>query len=139
MRSKSFSVGSMAVAIVALAVFGTATRAATQTETVLYSFLGGNDGWAPLGNLASDAAGNLYGTTEEGGVFGDGDVFELMPNSSGGWTETVLYTFTGGNDGRYPNGGVILDSAGNLYGTTARAGQNGDGTVFELSPASGGG
>src|ERR1700719_2716493 len=124
MRSRKLSVGLTAVAFFVLAVFGTATRVEAQTETVLYSFLGGNDGWAPLGNLASDAAGNLYGTTEEGGAFSDGDVFELTPNSSGGWTETVLYTFTGGNDGRYATGGVILDSAGNLYGTTARAGQN---------------
>lgn len=109
------------------------------TETVLYSFTARNDGFAPLGGLASDAAGDLYGTTEGGGAYDDGTVFKLTPNSGGGWTESVLYTFTGGDDGRYPAGGVIVDVAGNLFGTTAEAGAHSDGTVFELTPASGGG
>jgi len=112
---------------------------AKATETVLYSFAGGNDGAFPAGILASDAAGNLYGVTEVGGSSGAGTVFQLSPGSTGGWTESVIYTFTGGADGRYPTGGLTIDTAGNLYGTTAEAGANGLGTVFELSPSSGGG
>ena len=108
------------------------------TETVLYEFRGDPDGSYPgYGNLVFDAAGNLYGTTEQGGAFGYGVVFELSPGS-GGWTEFVIYSFTGFNDGRTPYGGLTIDNAGNLYGTTTRGGQYGAGTVFELTPGNGG-
>jgi uncharacterized repeat protein (TIGR03803 family) len=107
-------------------------------ETVLYSFTGGSDGKNPYGGVIFDGAGNLYGTTVSGGSGGvcSGDgcgvVFELT-NSGGSWTETVLYNFTGGNDGSGPGGGVVFDKAGNLYGTTPDGGQFSDGVVYELS------
>ena len=139
MRSRNFPVGTIMVALVGLGVFGIGARAAAQTETVLYSFLGGNDGQNPSGAIASDAAGNLYGATVNGGAYGQGTVFELVRNSSGGWTESVLYTFTAGADGREPEGGVVVDASGNVYGTTSLASTYNDGTVWELTPASGGG
>lgn len=106
-------------------------------ESVLYSFTGGVDGLLPFySSLIFDSAGNLYGTTVWGGVNGYGVVFELSP-VGGTWTETVLYSFAGGTDGRYPVGGVIMDAAGNLYGTTQDGGTSGFGTVFELIPSGG--
>jgi uncharacterized repeat protein (TIGR03803 family) len=121
-------------------------------ETVLYTFQGGSDGGNPNGNLIFDSSGNLYGVTEFGGGgscstnggTGCGTVFELSPNGSGGWTETILYSFQGGNDGEGPSSGLIFDQAGNLYGTTTGGGGNvncaiGCGTVFELSPNGSGG
>jgi uncharacterized repeat protein (TIGR03803 family) len=114
-----------------------------QTESVLYTFTDSADGGLPFGNLIFDSAGNLYGTTDAGGVpsgsGGYGVVFELSPISGGGWSETVLYAFTGDADGQNPFGGVVFDGAGNLYGTTNFGGTHNLGTVFELSPASSGG
>jgi uncharacterized repeat protein (TIGR03803 family) len=119
------------------------------TETVLYSFGAFGDGVSPYAGLIFDAAGNLYGTTYGGGAYqcslgaGCGTVFELSPNGTGGWTETVLHSFGNGTDGAIPSAGLIFDAAGNLYGTTAYGGDyggyNGDGTVFELSPNGSGG
>lgn len=112
-----------------------------QTETALYNFIGGTNG--SVSGLTSDGAGNFYGTTFGGGVYGSGTVFELSPNGSGGWNETVLYNFTGGADGSSPESPVIMDSAGNIYGTTIYGGAPGCytgascGVVFELSPAGG--
>jgi uncharacterized repeat protein (TIGR03803 family) len=110
------------------------------TETVIYKFNDGSSGYAPLGSLVFDSAGNLYGTAIIGGASGSfGTVFELSPNSSGVWNETVLYTFQGGNDGEFPDSGVIFDNAGNLYGTVSSGGPNlGQGYVFKLSPNSSG-
>jgi uncharacterized repeat protein (TIGR03803 family) len=96
--------------------------------------------------LITDSAGNRYGTTGAGGSYDGGAVFELSPNGSGGWTEKLLYSFkTFGGDGTSPSyGNLILDSHGNLYGTTtggggsANCGPYGCGTVFELSPGQGG-
>jgi uncharacterized repeat protein (TIGR03803 family) len=109
------------------------------TETVLYSFGNGNDGVGPTGSLIMDAAGNLYGTTNGGGIHGVGTVFELSPSQDGGWEETVLYSFDSINDGFDPSGGLIMDAAGNLYGATSNGGTYAEGTVFELSPSQGGG
>jgi len=123
-------------------------------ETVLFHFGGGNlsGGAVPLGRLAIDQAGNLYGTATQGGNTsgvcadrfsgGCGIVFELSPSSSGLWTGTVLYTFTGGADGAYSQTGLTFDAAGNLYGTASGGGNSGCsqalnygcGVVFELSP-----
>src|ERR1700704_4074341 len=98
------------------------------TEKVLHNFnINGKDGFYPYAGLIFDAAGNLYGTTGYGGTgvcisvmpTGCGTVFELKPKAGGGWTEMVLHSFAGGSDGDLPQGGVILDPAGNLYGTTA--------------------
>lgn len=109
-------------------------------DTVLYSFSCGADGCGPNGNLARDSQGNLYGTTTGGGAC-CGTVFELTPVQGGGWTESVLYAFTGGTDGGIPYSGVIIDASGNLYGTTyqggtgsnCQGGQSGCGTVFKLT------
>src|SRR5215468_7698755 len=81
------------------------------TEGVLYSFTGGSDGGTPYSALTFDTKGNLYGTTSVGGTYGYGTVFQLTP-SGGGWTETVIYSFTGGSDGANPWYGVIFDAAG---------------------------
>jgi uncharacterized repeat protein (TIGR03803 family) len=108
------------------------------TETVLHSF-NSNDGNNPAGTLIFDAAGNLYGTTAQGGAHGGGEVFELSPASGGVWTASILHAFGNGHDASYPLAGLVFDSAGNLYGTTMAGGEYGLGTVFELSPAVGGG
>ena len=116
------------------------------TDTVIYSFTGGSDGGTPWTSVTFDAAGNLYGTTVNGGNFGFGVVFELLPNSSGSWTESVLHHFTNGADGGTPFGTLLFDASGNLYGTTEGGGDpscnsswpNGCGIVFRLSPTSGG-
>ncbi len=107
-------------------------------QTVLYDFTNGSDGGSPgYGNLVFDKAGNLYGTTTTGGTYGQGTVFKLTP-SSGGWTESVIYSFSGFDDGGSPQAGVIFDNAGNLYGTTSGGGQYSDGTVYELMPSGSG-
>jgi uncharacterized repeat protein (TIGR03803 family) len=98
-------------------------------ETVLYSFTGGADGRNPYGGVIRDSAGNLYGTTVEGGTANSGVVYKLDTTGH----ETVLYSFTGGPDGGGPSG-VIRDSAGNLYGT-ASGGTAGQGVVYELDTA----
>jgi uncharacterized repeat protein (TIGR03803 family) len=80
--------------------------------------------------MIRDSAGNLYGTTADGGPAGRGVVYKLDPAG----IETVLYSFTGGADGSQPQAGVIRDSAGSLYGTTSYGGKNSGGVVFELKP-----
>jgi len=121
----------MAVAIVVFGVAVTGGQSAqAQTYNVLYSFTGGGDGAYPFAPLVLDAAGNLYGTTEYGGSYQYGAVFKL--DSSG--TETVLYSFnvSGTGDGELPFAGLVLDVAGNLYGTTQFGGTFGSGTVFKV-------
>jgi uncharacterized repeat protein (TIGR03803 family) len=128
------------------------TKGGQWTYASLYSFKSGKDGYLPLGNLVFDGAGNLYGATYFGGGKGTtcnpdyqycGTVFELSPpkTKGGKWTEKVLHSFAGGTDGANPNGGLILDSKGDVYGTTYIGGYNcphnsnqGCGTVFELKP-----
>ena len=90
--------------------------------TVLYHFTGSPpDGRNPLGDLAFDNAGNIYGKTFRGGSSRDGSVYKLAP-SDGGWTESILYSFLGGNDGSNPGSGLTFDSVGNLYGTALGGG-----------------
>ena len=172
--------------------------AAAQHETVIYTFGSSqSDGFLPTGGLVADGAGNLYGTTDDGGgsgngtvyeltppvppstdwvesvlhrfgangdgetlgavtlvfdsfgnlygttIFGGGSincrggcgtVFELTPSVGGVWNETVIYSFTGSTDGAAPEAGVVIDGAGNLFGTTSAGGASGAGTAFELSP-----
>jgi uncharacterized repeat protein (TIGR03803 family) len=120
----------------------------TWSETVLHDFGNGADGRNPLSGMIRDVAGNLYGTTFTGGTSGTacfagcGTVFELTPGNNGGWTENVLYSFCSQAacaDGNSVSAGLVLDKAGNLYGTTAfGGGTDGDGVVFELSPKGGG-
>lgn len=103
-------------------------------ETVLHAFTGQPDGAYPqAGDVAVDAAGNVYGSTEGGGDFDDGTVFKV--DASG--NEVVLHSFTGGTDGARPFGGVVLDAAGNVYGTTSAGGDLacstvGCGVVFRI-------
>lgn len=131
------------------------------TQTALHAFLGNGsgDGAEPGGGLIIDSSGNLYGTTSEGGTgncvverafrpspnLGCGTVYEMTPpqTKGGSWTETVLYSFQGNNDGAFPVDGLVFDNAGNLYGATLYGGGYGScdepyyqycGTVFELSP-----
>ncbi len=104
------------------------------SESVLYAFTGESDGENPFGGVVFDTAGNLYGTTNFGGTDNLGTVFELSPVSGGGWTHKVLYSFAGGHDALYPNGGLAIDATGNLYGTSYNGGASGLGTVFEVSP-----
>lgn len=108
-------------------------------EKVLYSFQGGTDGAEPDGPPVFDLNGNLYGTTFYGGAYGFGTVFELSPNAQGGWTESVLYSFTGGTDGQYPVAGLVFDDRGSLFGTTYGSNTGNCppkcGSVFELSPS----
>jgi uncharacterized repeat protein (TIGR03803 family) len=105
-------------------------------EKVLYSFVGQPDAGNPVGRLLLDAKGNLYGTTSFGGTFGVGAVFELSASGK----ESVLYSFTGGTDGASPFDGLVMDAAGNLYGTTEIGGNFGNscpegcGVVFKVVP-----
>lgn len=123
-------------------VFQLTPSAGSWTQSVPHAFLGGKtDGSAPFVGLVADSAGNLYGTTGDGGSTtqpGYGVIFKLSPNGTGGWTETVLHRFTGGKDGANPYGNLIFDSAGNLYGTAHGGGiatcGGGCGVAFELSP-----
>ena len=125
-------------------ILSLATAASAEwKEKVLYSFQGGsNDGSVPAGGVVFDKAGNLYGATSDGGM-----VYQLAPPAKpgGAWAETVLYVFQGNSqgDGATPEGGLVIDSAGNLYGATAYGGTGncvllgssvGCGTVYELSP-----
>ena len=106
------------------------------TESVLYNFLAdGNDGTEPFANVIFDAAGNLYGTTYAGGVYGGGAVFQLTASSTG-WTENILYNQFNFPGGIRPWSGLAFDAAGNLFGTTSRGqpDQTG-GTAFKLAPA----
>ena len=96
---------------------------------VLHSFTNGNDGSDPYGSVTLDSSGNMYGTASNGGAIGAGTLWEY--SASGIFS--VLHTFTQGNGGGYPYGSVTLDGSGNMYGTTAVAGTNGSGTVWEYS------
>jgi uncharacterized repeat protein (TIGR03803 family) len=106
---------------------------AASSGKIIYSFAGGADGAYPYSDLIVDAAGNLYGTTKQGGTVDGGTVFELT-RTKDGWKHQVLYSFLGGpNDGAGPIAGLVFDSAGNLYGTTAGGGSSSSGTVFKLA------
>jgi uncharacterized repeat protein (TIGR03803 family) len=101
-------------------------------EVQLYQFTGGNDGWFPMAGLSFDQAGHLYGTTEDGGYYGEGVVFKLA-HSKSGWKEIVRHPFAK-HPGGYSYAGVIVDAAGNLYGTTRTNNLTTFGTVFEITP-----
>jgi uncharacterized repeat protein (TIGR03803 family) len=109
---------------------------AATTPTLLHTFTGGNDGSYPDSNLVEDASGNLYGTTQIGGANGWGTIFELSPTEHGDWRFSLLYTFTGGNDGGNPLGSLTFDHSGNAYATVSSGGINGFGAIIELSPSS---
>ncbi len=129
-----------------------AQKGGAWTETVLYSFPTAKQGYLPNGDLVFDSAGNLYGATMFGGGHGTtcnsfyqycGAIFELSPpkTKSGKWTEKVLHGFKSGSDGASPNGDLVLDTKGSIYGTTYEGGFHcphdsgqGCGTVFKLNP-----
>ncbi len=129
-----------------------AQKGGAWTETILYSFPTAKQGYLPQGNLVFDSAGNLYGATEFGGGYGTtcdpyykycGAVFELSPpkTKGGKWAEKTLHGFRSGTDGANPNGGLVLDSKGRIYGTSrsggdlqGECGPGGCGTVFRLTP-----
>jgi uncharacterized repeat protein (TIGR03803 family) len=143
---------SLGLLLVATSIFGTATCAGAQSERVLHSFNSSvypQGGYEPSSGLAIDTAGNLYGVTQSGGtgsntlcysgdVEGCGVVFEVSPKHGGGWSERVLHNFGNGNDGYFTQSSLILDTEGDLYGTTMHGGTHGCGTVFELIPEAGG-
>src|ERR1700691_2091764 len=107
-------------------------RAQAQTFKVIHSFTGGSDGGNPLDGFIADSAGNLYGTTNAGGASGYGVVFKITKSG----VQSVLYSFVGGTDGEFPEGGLIRDKVGNLYGTTtAGGGVENSGIVFVVSAA----
>jgi len=134
---------SIALGFLAIALFPLGALCAPKYK-VLHAFVSKGQGWAPYAGVVFDGQGNLYGAAAAGGAYGYGTVYELMPTSHGKWSETVLYNFCPGgwpcSDGADPNGGVILDESANLYGTTVEGGTGtyGSGTIFELSPGSGG-
>lgn len=149
-RNAPFALRCIATGIVVFAaiVVGLWPQAAhaQYTDTTIYSFCslsGCTDGANPEGALVADSQGNLYGTTLVGGAYDLGTVYELTPNRSGTWTNTILYSFCPQGppcaDGDGPQTGVIRDANGNLYGTTLTGGSRfNEGTVFELSPPQGG-
>jgi len=146
MRNERALIGIRSLLLLAVVAWPfTGAWAGTPQEQVLYRFAGGSDGAQPNNGLIADSAGNLYGTTSEGGGAGCGGIgcgiaFELSPQQGGGWTETILHIFKGGKDGAVPDAPLVADAAGNLYGTTSEGGSDtcglasGCGAVFELSP-----
>jgi hypothetical protein len=117
---------------------------AAWVESILMNFPGSEGLGTPDSSVTLDSAGNLYGTTEFGGDYGSGSAFELTKSGSV-WNETVLHSFSGGSDGGYPNGGLVFDKSGKLYGTASFGGSGNSGTycplwcgvVFELSSENG--
>src|SRR6202142_4776936 len=138
--------GGLTLAVLSTLLLAAFPRAHAQAETVLYNFCSQPncvDGANPASSLMPDGAGNFYGTTQLGGANMYGTVYELSPNGSGGYNESVLYSFCSlqkCTDGSYPYSYVTSDGHGNLYGTTYFGGlyasgpYSGYGLVFELSP-----
>src|ERR1051325_6271753 len=120
----------------AVALITTATWAASTTK-LIYSFAGGADGEYLDTELVRDSAGNLYGSSVQGGLYGGGTVFQVTPAG----VHTVLYNFTGGADGGEPYKGVTLDAQGNLYGTAVTGGsgscEGGCGVAYKLTNSGG--
>jgi hypothetical protein len=101
-------------------------------ETILYDF---NDGLFPESGLIFDSAGNLYGTTYEGGTVSCGVVIKLLPASNGTWSEETVYNFfkNSTDDGCTPSGNIVFDASGSLFGTTQQGGLYGSGTMWEIT------
>jgi len=145
MNYKKFAAAGSAALMIVIAVtlvFVPGAGAQTKYKT-LHRFTEGKSGWEISARLIFDQAGNLYGTTVQGGNLnycnriGCGVVFKLTPNADGSWTESVLHSFNG-KDGADPYVGLVLDQAGSLYGTTSGGGADGAGVVFKLTPNAGG-
>lgn len=147
---KKFSAIASFLLTLGIAYTNASAQSNASKEEVLVNFnTTGFSGDFPSGDLISDAAGNLYGVTSGGGIKGNGTVFEVSPAGNGKWTTKSLYRFQPNDtDGNTPVGGLVMDSAGNLYGTTSTGGSQWCtddwddlkcGTVFELSPNGSGG
>jgi uncharacterized repeat protein (TIGR03803 family) len=130
MRAESKSIRGLFASVLLFGIMVlSAVTAPAQTFSVIHNFTGGSDGSDPLAGFIMDVAGNLYGTASSGGRSGAGVVFKLTTSGQ----ETVLYNFTGGADGANPQASLVLDKAGNLYGTTYAGGVSNAGTVFQVS------
>jgi uncharacterized repeat protein (TIGR03803 family) len=123
--------GCVFLIVAALTVLSGVAWATTRYQT-LHRF-NHRDGDLVFAGLIFDGAGNLFGTTMEGGDFNDGVVFKLTPNADGSWTYSELYSFTGGMDGAVPFSGVVMDGVGNLYGAASGGGAHKGGVIFKLS------
>jgi uncharacterized repeat protein (TIGR03803 family) len=132
----SFAARVVVVFVIAVTAVMAQGAASAIKYKVLHRFTNGADGGFPRASMIFDSTGGLYGTTEAGGVYNFGTVFKLTANEDGRWTESVLHSFNGdGKDGVFPVAGLILDHAGDVYGTTTFGGSYGYGTVFQLSPS----
>ncbi len=119
-------------------VFMLAPSGSGWTESIIYSFQDGTDAAGPGSGLVFDKAGNLYGTSPDGGANAVGTVYELSPTQNGVWKEQVIHNFTGGADGSTGSLGLLLvDGAGNLYGVTELGGANSAGTIYKLTKSAG--
>jgi len=137
MKRSDFALLSFLTILFTFLMFGSSAFANDSTGQVLHRFQG-TDGSNPHGNLIPGPAGTLYGTTEYGGVSFYGTVFQLVPPAQvyEPWRLITLYSFRNDNDGARPTDGLILDSKGNLYGTTSDSDAGGYGEIFQLSPPS---
>ncbi|HTS71810.1 MAG TPA: choice-of-anchor tandem repeat GloVer-containing protein [Terriglobia bacterium] len=131
-QNRNWLGSALALAIAFMLTSAATQPAQAQTFNVINTFTGGGDGANPFAGVTLDQAGNLYGTTFQGGQYGIGTVYELRHKGSG-WTLNALYTFNG-TDGANPQARVIFGSNGTLYGTTQSGGARGNGTVFNLRP-----
>src|ERR1700747_90218 len=122
---------SLRLALAVAGLFASLFVTTSLAQNILYSF-DGPHGASPRGSLVFDNAGNLFGTTFGGGSTNKGVLFELSPIGGGNWSETVHHNFGVGADGATPYSGLVIDSAGNLYGTTTAGGTFGMGTVFKI-------
>ena len=139
MNYKKFLGATSAALLIVIAIFMLTPGAWAQSKyKTLYKFKGGKDGNGAFAGLIFDLAGNLYGTTVYGGANNAGTVFELTPTSTGGWTQSVLYSFDCADGCNPQSESLIFDGAGNLYGMTPGGGLYGRGVVFELTPTSSG-
>ncbi|MGA2694976.1 MAG: choice-of-anchor tandem repeat GloVer-containing protein [Terriglobales bacterium] len=131
----------LAMILLSAASASAVTETLAVTETTINTFSGTN-GLFPTSGLIFDASGNAYGTTENGGDNFYGSIYQLTPIRGGGYSQSVLYSFTNGADGAYPSGPLAMDGSGNLYGTATGAGStacnNGCGTVFKITPSKSG-
>jgi uncharacterized repeat protein (TIGR03803 family) len=132
-RESRSSTGKLVLALASAIglVAAAASCAQAQTLNVVHNFTGGSDGADPVDGFTMSATGTLYGTASSGGDSGYGVVFKV----TGKGNETVLHSFAGGSDGATPNGGMVRDASGALFGTTAAGGASGSGTVFRVKGA----
>jgi uncharacterized repeat protein (TIGR03803 family) len=121
------------------AVYQLARSGNAWTENILHIFGGAGDGFYPYGGLVRDAAGNIYGSTSNGGANGQGTIFELTSNADGTWTYNIIYDFAsaGPYDAEGPYGPLTIDASGSLYGTSQAGGTYDYGAVFKLSLSNG--